>query len=173
MCLLPCASVLFRYLISVLPDHGAKIRSKIVQLQTLIRSKEDLEEAMDQLSHLKLSKKLPLKHKIGQYGRFVTVKGGPDSDDDEDSDGDDGDDDDVGGSNVGDDSNSGDVGDSDSANGDISQSKVESMDGELISVHVWYSETSLIGHLYNPIFSLIRPLYEVQSPYLSMVRGTP
>ena len=153
-------SVLFRYLISMLPDHGAKIRSKIVQLQTLIRSKEDLEEAMDQLSHLQLSKKLPLKHKIGQYGRFVTVKEGPDSDDDGDSDGDG--DDDVGDCNVGDDSNSGDVGDGDSANGDISQSKVESMDGELISVQVWYSETSLI-----------RPLYEVQSPYLSMVRGTP
>ena len=28
-------------------------------------------------------------------------------------------------------------------------------------------------HLYNPTFSLIQPLYEVQSPYLSMVRGTP
>ena len=36
-----------------------------------------------------------------------------------------------------------------------------------------YSETSLIQHLYNPTFSLIRPLYEVQSPYISMVRGTP
>ena len=40
--------------------------------------------------------------------------------------------------------------------------------------HYNYSETSLIRHLYNPTFSLIRPLiYEVQSPYLSMVRGTP
>ena len=29
-----------------------------------------------------------------------------------------------------------------------------------------YSETSLIQHLYNPTFSLIRPLYEVQSPYI-------
>ena len=29
-----------------------------------------------------------------------------------------------------------------------------------------YSETSLIRHLYNPTFSLIRPLYEVQSPYI-------
>ena len=28
----------------------------------------------------------------------------------------------------------------------------------------YYSETSLIRHLYNPTFSLIRPLYEVQSP---------
>ena len=36
-----------------------------------------------------------------------------------------------------------------------------------------HSETSLIQHLYNPTFSLIRPLYEVQSPYISMVRGTP
>ena len=127
-------SDLFRYLISVLPDHGAKIRSKIVQLQTLIHSKEDLEEAMEQLSHLQLGKKLPLEHEIGQYGRFVTVKGGPDSDDDGNSD-DDGDDD-VGDCNVGDDSDDGDVGDGDSANGDISQSKVESMDGELISVRV-------------------------------------
>ena len=29
-----------------------------------------------------------------------------------------------------------------------------------------YSETSLIRHLYNPTFSLIRPLYKVQSPYV-------
>ena len=29
-----------------------------------------------------------------------------------------------------------------------------------------YSETSLIRHLYNPTFSLIRPLYEIQSPYI-------
>ena len=38
-----------------------------------------------------------------------------------------------------------------------------------------YSETSLIRHLYNPTFSLIRPLYviKVQSPYISMVRSTP
>ena len=36
-----------------------------------------------------------------------------------------------------------------------------------------YSETSLIRHLYNPTFSLIQPLYEVQSPYICMVRGTP
>ena len=36
-----------------------------------------------------------------------------------------------------------------------------------------YSETLLIQHLYNPAFSLIRPLFEVQSPYISMVRGTP
>ena len=36
-----------------------------------------------------------------------------------------------------------------------------------------YSETSLIRHLYNPTFSLIRPSYEVQSPCISMVRGTP
>ena len=36
-----------------------------------------------------------------------------------------------------------------------------------------YSETSLIRHLYNPTFSLFQPLYEVQSPYVSMVRGTP
>ena len=36
-----------------------------------------------------------------------------------------------------------------------------------------YSEPSLIRHLFNPTFSLIRPLYEVQSPYINMVRGTP
>ena len=36
-----------------------------------------------------------------------------------------------------------------------------------------YSETLLIRHLYNPTFSPIQPLYEVQSPYLSMVSGTP
>ena len=40
-------------------------------------------------------------------------------------------------------------------------------------VKTYYSETSLIRHLYNPTFSLIQPLYEVQSPYVSMVRGTP
>ena len=45
--------------------------------------------------------------------------------------------------------------------------------GARYTVGTWYSETSLIRHLYNPTFSLIRPLYEVQSPYISMVRGTP
>ena len=36
-----------------------------------------------------------------------------------------------------------------------------------------YSETSLIRHLYNPTFSLIQPLHEVQLLYIRMVRGTP
>ena len=48
------------------------------------------------------------------------------------------------------------------------------MQCDKVGNHYNYSETSLIRHLYNPTFSLIRPLiYEVQSPYLSMVRGTP
>ena len=45
---------------------------------------------------------------------------------------------------------------------------------EVLSVAKYkYSETLLIRHLYNPTFSPIRPLYEVQSPYMSMVRDTP
>ena len=46
-------------------------------------------------------------------------------------------------------------------------------DGTYVHHTTMYSKTSLIRHLYNPTFSLIRPLYEVQSPYISMVRGTP
>ena len=43
---------------------------------------------------------------------------------------------------------------------------------QFILSHI-FSKSLLIWHLYNPTFSLIRPLYEVKSPYISMVIGTP
>ena len=35
-----------------------------------------------------------------------------------------------------------------------------------------YSETSVIQHLYNTTFPLIRPSYEVQSPYYGKSHST-
>ena len=51
--------------------------------------------------------------------------------------------------------------------GDIVFNEPRLLSNEIHDCH--YSETSVIRHLYNPTFSLIRPCYEVQLPCLTVL----
>ena len=47
------------------------------------------------------------------------------------------------------------------------------VDARAVRLQYLYSKVFVIGHLYNPTYSLIRPSYEVQSLYKSILRVTP